>query len=248
MADVVKMAKRTSSTGKKNRWDDIFRNQEAYRYYSLSEPHEDMEKISASFREHDVRKILDLGCGTGRNLIFLSRKGFEMQGIDLSKNAIAGIRKICNNIPEKNKTGPTASKAKLDAGSRIGLKTGDIFSRLPFDDDSFDAIISVQVLQHSDEKGIIHAISEMKRVLKPGGLIFITVCGRISRGKVRHCLVKTAKKISERTYIPTCGEERGMTHFIYDKKTLLRHYSGFGIIRIWKDNRDYYCLLAENRK
>lgn len=237
MANMVKMAKGTSSTSKNNRWEDIFRNQEAYSYYSLSEPHEDMDEISASFREHDVKKILDLGCGTGRNLFFLSMQGFEIHGIDLSKTAIAEIKKICGNIPERNRT-----------GSEIGLNTGDIFSRLPFDDDCFDAIISVQALQHSDEKGIIYAISEIKRVLKPGGLIFITVCGRISRGIVRHCLVKTAKKISERTYIPTCGEEIGMTHFIYDKKTLLRHYSGFNIIRIWKDKRDYYCLLAEKKK
>ncbi|MEK7072021.1 MAG: class I SAM-dependent methyltransferase, partial [Patescibacteria group bacterium] len=76
------------------------------------------------------------------------------------------------------------------------MKVGDIFSPLPYNDNYFDAIVSVQVLQHGKEKDIKKSLKEVVRVLKPNGLIFITLCGRVSKGQVRFCLVKTAKKIA----------------------------------------------------
>jgi ubiquinone/menaquinone biosynthesis C-methylase UbiE len=187
-----------------------------------------MDKVVSVFKRNKVKNVLDLGCGAGRNLWYLASKGFKVWGIDLAPSGIKAAKKVL-------------AKKKLHAE----LVVGNVYKKLPHKDGSFDAVISVQVLQHSNEAEIKSAIKEIKRVLTPGGLVFITLCGRYSKGKVRYCLVKTARKISSHTYVPTCGDEKGLTHFIYTKNKIEDHYRDFKIQRMWKDDKDYYCFIGK---
>ena len=117
-------------------------------------------------------------------------------------------------------------------------------------------MISVQVLQHGKVNEIKGVIKEIRRILKPKGVIFVTLCGRISNGKVRDYLIKTAKKIAPRTYAPTKGNEVGLTHFIYNKKIMsisrpfaynpnnltLSGSTKFGNFLVYNDNSIYLKL------
>jgi SAM-dependent methyltransferase len=208
-------------------WDAIYkRGPKAYKYYDLLHPHEDMPRIAAFLKARKARRVLDLGCGSGRNFFYLDRFGFDVAGIDI---ASAGIRAIRKRL------------------KRTDARVGDIYKPLPYPHASFDAVISVQVLQHSTAPSIKRAIQEMHRILRPGGVIFVTVGGRISKGKVRFCLVQTARRIAPNTYVPTDGGEKGLTHFIYNQKLLREHFKGFRTLGLWKDSKDYYCLLAQRR-
>ncbi len=193
-----------------------------YSYYDVEKPHEDLGKFAKECAKSKARRILDLGSGLGRNAFPLIAAGCSVACIDSSPKAISALRK--NGVK--------------------GAVLGDIFARLPFKDSSFDAVIAVQSLQHARDGRILRALSEVRRVLRKGGLFFLTVCGRHSGGKVRYCLVKTARKVAERTYVPTIGDEKGLVHFIYDKRTLSRHLSGFRTLASWKDSKDYYCVIA----
>jgi len=213
-------------------WDKIYKKEgKKYRYYNILKPHEDISKVSYFFKKQNVKRVLDLSCGAGRNLIYLSKRGFDVYGIDCAPEGL----KIIKGILKKEKI-------------KSNLKLGNIFNKLPYEDNFFDAVVSVQVLQHGKVNEIKKAIKEIERVLKPRGLIFITLSGRISKGKVRPYLIKTAKKIATRTYVPTKGNEAGLTHFIYNKKIIKKHYHNFKILKIWKDSRDYYCFTAQNKK
>lgn len=210
-------------------WNQIYKNNLTnYAYYNLHEAHENLDSIVSIFKKNKVKTILDLGCGVGRNLIPLVKQGFKVSGIDYAPEAIKQTSKILN-------------QKKIKAC----LIKGDIYKTLPYKDASFDALISVQVIQHSYEKDLIKAVKEIYRVLKPNGLMFVTVCGRYSRGKVRPCLVKTAKRVAKHTYIPTEGNEKGQVHFIYSKYLIFKHFKKFKIDKIWKDSRDYYCFIAK---
>lgn len=212
-----------------NQWNKIYEEEgKGYEYYNILEPHEDIKKVIVWFRKNKIRDVLDLGCGAGRNLIPLAKKSFSLSGLDL---APAGFRFIKDSL----------RKEKLKAN----LEVGSIYKKLPYSNSSFDAIISVQVLQHGTEKQILKAIEEMKRVLRPGGLIFITLCGRLSNGKVRLFLVKTAEKVAPNTYKPMQGNEKGLTHFIYNKQRIAKHFKDFEMLHSWKDSRDYYCFVAK---
>jgi hypothetical protein len=57
-------------------------------------------------------------------------------------------------------------------------------------------------------------------------------------------LIKTAKKVAPRTYVPTIGKEKGIVHYIYNKEILKRHFVGFKIIDLWQDKEDYYCFIG----
>jgi len=190
-----------------------------------------MQKILKIFKRKKVKRVLDLGSGCGRHIILLARHGFDVFGIDISEEGIK-ITKIW------------LKKKKLKAN----LKIASIYDKLKYPDGFFDAVISIQVLQHGTIEKIKKAVSEIGRVLRPGGIIFITVSGRYSEGKIRHCLVKTAKRIARNTYVPTIGEEKGLTHYIFNKEILRKVFHKFKILNIWKDERDYYCLLGELRK
>ncbi len=214
-----------------NQWNKIYKTEgEQYQYYNIFDPHQDIVRVSEVFKEYKVKKVLDLGCGAGRNLVFLAKRKFEMAGLDLAPESLKLIKK---NLKKDN--------IKAD------LKVGSFFDRLSYKDEFFDALISVQALQHGTEKQIRRAIHEIRRVLKPGGIMFITLCGRISKGKVRLFLVKTAKKIAPHTYKPTQGNEKGLTHFIYNKNLIRKHFDGFRILKLWKDDKDYYCFFAQKK-
>jgi SAM-dependent methyltransferase len=103
--------------------------------------------------------ILDAGCGTGANLVHLNQLGRPV-GIDLSPDALSFARK---RVPER-----------LVRGSVLVL---------PFLDNSFDCVISNDVLYHQWVTDDVAALRELARVLKPGGLLLVHVAAlEIFRG------------------------------------------------------------------
>ncbi len=223
--------KKSNSANNPRQWNSIYKKKEEYKYYDVLAPHEDMGKIVEILKKEKQKKILDLGCGAGRNLIKLAENGFDVHGIDVAEEGVNLIRK---NLRKKN--------------LKAELRVANIFDKLPYKNNFFDGIISVQTLQHGNLSQIKGVISEITRILKPNGFLFVTLCGRYSKGKTRYCLVKTAQKIAPRTYVPTIGDEKGLTHYIYNKEEIKRHYKNFSIKKMWKDKKDYYCFIAINTK
>ena len=108
-------------------------------------------------KEHNVSTILDLPCGYGRDSNFLSKQGFEVTGIDRSKEAI----KIAQNWANQD-------------GIQIKFEVGDA-TNLPYPDNSFDAIVSNRFLHLVyDDNQQKKVISEIKRVLKDDGLVILS--------------------------------------------------------------------------
>ena len=95
-------------------------------------------------------RLLDAGCGTGFNLLALSRLGRAV-GIDLAPEAIAFCRE----------RGVSAVRASLAA--------------LPFPDAAFDAVTSFDVIYHAWVTDDRAAVAEMARVVRPGGVLLVRV-------------------------------------------------------------------------
>lgn len=209
-----------------DKWNKIYRNPSEYTYYEILKSHENLEGIIRYFKLKSVKKILDLGCGMGRNFFPLVKAGFEVYGIDSAKNGVDYI------LSDK--------KIKFFTNQVVVGK----FQNLPYENNFFDAVISVQTLNHGKKADVLKGIEEVKRVLKNQGLIFVTLPGRIAKGKVRYCLVKTAKKIEPNTFVPTTGEEVGVPHHIFNKNMIKKYFKDFEQIKIEKDERDYYCVLG----
>jgi SAM-dependent methyltransferase len=94
-------------------------------------------------------RILDVGCGTGANLLMLSQFG-DAEGVDVSEDALAFCR-------ERG-----LEKVKLGAAEE-----------LPYDDGTFDLVTALDVVEHLDDD--LAGLREMRRVLRPGGHVLLFV-------------------------------------------------------------------------
>jgi SAM-dependent methyltransferase len=136
-------------------WEQIFRTRDWGRY-----PPEELIRFIARYffavPDRKQIKILELGCGTGANLWFLSREGFDPYGIDGSETAIA---KAHQRLQAEGMT------AHLQVGDIIALD--DFYSPA-----SFDAVIDVACLW-CNRLGDVHSIVDKTlALLKPQGRIF----------------------------------------------------------------------------
>jgi SAM-dependent methyltransferase len=223
-----------------NSWDKIYKREVIdgfvskktgeYLYYDVLKPHEDLKRVVAVLKKEKTARVLDLGCGAGRNLVPLARMGFDMHGLDIANEGLRQTRVVLKQ-----------------EGLCAGLKMGDIFKKLPYQDDFFGAIISVQVLNHNTEGRILDAIHEIVRVIRPGGIAFVSLPGIYAKGKMRYYYNHDSKYIAPRTKVPMKGEEKGLPHFYYNKKIIMKHFKGFKMLEFWRDERDYYCFIARKR-
>ncbi len=183
---------------------------------------EDMKDVITFLKNEKVKKILDLGCGSGRHTVLLAKQGFEVYATDVSKSGLVITKKWLK-------------KENLQAK----IKKCSCYEKFPFRDYFFDAIISTQVIHHNFHDKIKFCISEIERVLKPKGIVFIT----ISVNKYKRRATKFEMQ-EPHTYIPTDGEEKGLPHFIYTKNLIKKDFKNFQILKLHKDKGDHWCLLG----
>lgn len=113
------------------------------------------------FQSHKARKILELGCGQGRDTLFLARNGMEVTALDYSETGLCQIK-------------DKAVTRGLDGS--VVLKVGDARDGLPFDDRSFDGCFSHMFFtMQLTEKELAFIFFEVLRVLRPGGLNIYSV-------------------------------------------------------------------------
>ena len=141
-------------------WRRIYdRNDESITQYYHHFMNKRKEAVLAAldrFSQGDALKVLDAGCGPGSLTEEIAKRGHKTTGLDYSLDMVA--QASC-----------TAESAGTKCASFI---QGDLDS-LPFQDNSFDAVVCVGVLQYLPDDRI--SIAELGRVLRPGGIAIITL-------------------------------------------------------------------------
>lgn len=213
-------------TKARERWNEIYKEGGNRLEVTLYIERE-IQEVLDFLKVNNVKRVLDLGCGAGRCVIYLVQNGFEVFGIDISEE---GIRKAKERLKERNLT--------------ADLRIGSIYNTLPYEDNFFDAVISIKTIYHGTIEDIRKTIKEIERVLKPGGLVFITAIRKKWRKPYPHY-----KEIAPRTYVPMEGEERGVPHYYFNKKLLRKEFGNFHILRIWiSEGGGYYYFLGKVKK
>ncbi len=101
-------------------------------------------------------RILDVGCGTGEHLKRALSHGLEAVGLEPAE---AMRQAALRNVPQ----------ARVETG---------VATQLPFGDGEFDALLMIEVLRYLHQDDIDLALREARRVLKPGGILFVTLVNR----------------------------------------------------------------------
>jgi len=130
-------------------WEKIFSSQEWGKY-----PQEHLVRFIArnfySVSDRRVIRLLEIGCGPGANVWFMTREGFSVSGIDGSSTAIQ------------------RAKERLASEELVAdLRVGD-FTELPWPDATFDGIVENVSLGCNPISSIERALDEVNRVLRPG--------------------------------------------------------------------------------
>lgn len=113
-------------------------------------------------------RVLDAGCGGGRNLVYLLREGYKVFGVDTSAEAVAGAQKLAGvvapGLPSTN-----FQVAAVEA--------------MPFPNAFADAVVCNAVLHFARDEAHFDAMAhELWRVLRPGGMLFCRLGSDIGAG------------------------------------------------------------------
>ncbi len=122
--------------------------------------------LTVDFDRFELRpghRLLDMGCGGGRHAFAAMRRGATVVALDYDAAELKDVRAV---------VGGMVAAGELPADPPGGQVNGDALV-LPFPDATFDRVIASEVLEHlwADER----AISELVRVLRPGGRLAVTV-------------------------------------------------------------------------
>ncbi len=156
---------------------------------------------------------LDLGCGLGRHTIMFAKAGFKTYAFDLSKLSI-----------EKTKHYAEAENVKVE------FAVGDMLA-MPYANESMECIYAKDVISHTDTEGIKQIISELFRILKRGGEMYVTLCSKETWGfaKTDWPLIDENTKMKLKK-----GPEFEVPHFYADYKLVKELFSKFEIIDVYQ--------------
>jgi SAM-dependent methyltransferase len=125
-------------------------------------------------------------------------------------------------------------------GLTANLQVQSMTDALPYADNFFDAIISIQVIHHAALADIKRIVGEMTRLLRRGGFIFVTVPAVINQDI-------TYQQIEPNTLIPQEGLEKGLPHHYFIPEELRAVFREFEITDIHVDSVEHYCMSAFKR-
>ncbi|WP_313023624.1 class I SAM-dependent methyltransferase [Mobilicoccus sp.] len=111
---------------------------------------------------HPGDRVLDLGCGAGRHAFEMYRRGADVTAFDQDADELAGVAEMFGAMAQEGQGAADGARAV----------EGDAL-HLPFADASFDRVVAAEVLEHIPND--TRAITELVRVLRPGGTIAVTV-------------------------------------------------------------------------
>jgi tellurite methyltransferase len=148
-------------------------------------------------------RVLDAGCGGGRNLVYMLRAGFDVAASDADPGAVAEVRALASTLAPQ--LPPTNFRVEP-------------VEQLSYHGESFDVVVSSAVLHFARDQTQFDAmIRTMWRVLKPGGLLFARLASTIG-------IESQVRPIGGRRFHLPDGSQR----FLADEPMLMALTAGLG--------------------
>ena len=188
-------------------WDSRWDKQEALEEWLNPDPR--VARFARARRDAGAETALDLGCGVGRHSLALARLGFVTTAFDAS---LAGLE--------------YTKKAAAEEGLALIFERGDM-TALTFPDNSFDYVLALNVIYHGDSDVVRQTLSEVRRVLKPGGFYQGTMLSK------RNARFGHGVEVAPDTFVKPDGDgDKQHPHFYCDAAGLISLFEGFEILTL----------------
>ena len=164
------------------------------------------------FKTNDVQRILEVGCGQGRDAIYFSQLGLDVSAFDISTNAIKSI----NSVKERMNL------------NKLNVFEHNVLEPLNLSEQHFDFIYSNLALQFFDLENLSKILKNLSNVMKNNSLFLLSTK---KEGDKYH---KTGKKINNNAF-----ENKGIIRYFYpidDLKSVLS--DKFDILEINSDRHE----------
>jgi SAM-dependent methyltransferase len=199
-------------------WETYWNDENHHDWWTRPAPEvSELIKSQSPERRPDV---LDLGCGLGRHAIEFAKAGFRVKATDVSETAIAHLNEW-------------AQKLKLSIQTKICDVLDDNFPP-----ESFDIVLSYNVIYHGYREQFAQAIEHVRILLKPVGLFFFT-CPTRKDGKYGY-----GEQVAPHTFLCTKSITPGDIHYFVDEADLDELLVGFKQLSRGKDEHywDNECV------
>lgn len=175
-----------------------------------SAPEADVVSCISRLVEKGARKGLDLGCGVGRHTLAMAELGMNATGLDASP---AGLAHLALEAKARNLA--------------VTTREGNIHE-LPFEDGSFDYVLSFNVIYHGTRREVERAISEIARLLPKGGIFQGTLLSKRNAGYGK------GTEIDPGTFVLPAeeGSDKDHPHFYCDAGELVDLLSDFELLSL----------------
>lgn len=177
-------------------WDEIYSRQGIVQSDVLQPVIDFVDQL----KENGLKNVLDLGCGTGRNTIYMANRGLKITATDISEKGLDITRKKAEKLGYDIKT------------SRHDMRS------MPFKDNSFEAVLCSWVSGHGTHEDMVNHAREMLRVVQPGGLIFVDYPSK------KDALYGMGDAIEKDTFINNVPGEERIPHHYSDEEEIREIY------------------------
>ncbi|MCL2603003.1 MAG: class I SAM-dependent methyltransferase [Defluviitaleaceae bacterium] len=141
-----------------NYWDGVWNDPETDKYIGYVKGYATWNpEFMEIFAKHGVRKVCDAACGFGAYSVMMAKKGYEVSGFDISEKSVALTLRMLKKF-----------ECTFDEYKVCGI------TDIKYGDDTFCAIAAHAVIDHLPFADAKIALAELYRVLKPGGLLYLS--------------------------------------------------------------------------
>jgi SAM-dependent methyltransferase len=191
-------------------WEDVWSDDRNYEFWTQVSP--EVADLIRCQSPQERPEVLDLGCGLGRNAVAFAQAGFQVTATDLAPKGVAHLE-------------AWSEKLNLPIRTMICSFCEDVFPP-----ESFDIVVSVNVIYHAYREEFVQAIGNVRRWLKYGGIFYFTCPTRQEDGKYGH---------SEELAPHTFQLEPGHVHYHTDEADLDELLTGFRTLSRRKRERHW---------
>lgn len=181
------------------------------------------------FKKYRIKRVLDLGAGTGRHTIYLAKRGFDLTATDVAKTGLEIIKRNAKELKLKN----------------IRIKKHD-FRKIPFPPNYFDAVVCINVLSKGKIKMIKKVAAEINKVVKKDGIIVV------NGPTIKKPDYGQGDEIEPNTFMMWHHEDKDIPHHFFTIKEFLSYFPNFIILRSvtrrkneWGKKTSYFEMIAK---